>query len=312
MTRRSAIRTIMIAGAVASGSRLGAITQQSQDFIIRSDVRLVLLDVTVKDRTGGLVRNLSRDDFTVLENGQPEHLTVFSDDDVPITVGLLVDESRSMLAKRNDVLMAAGDFIRTSNPEDEFFVLNFNDTVKRGLPSSMLFSDNMSQLRAALDRGVPRGMTALDDAVVDGLEQLKLGNREHKALVIISDGGDNASVHTQSEMFAMLERSSATIYAVGLVDPEDADWNPGILRHLAHVSGGEAVFLSDTAILAATCEKIAKEIRTRYTLGYPPPPGKAGSLRHIQVRISAPGRTGLIARTRTSYRYEDFPNVARK
>ena len=223
-----------------------------------------------------------------------------------------MDESRSMLPKRNDVLMAAGAFIQTSNPRDEVFVLNFNDDVKRGLPGPALFSDNIDQLRAALDRGVPRGMTAFNDAVVEGLQQLELGRRDKKALVVISDGGDNASQHTRAEMFAMVEHSIATIYTVGLPDPTDPDWNPGILKSLANVTGGEALFLEGPSGMTAICEDIAKEIRTRYTIGYQPPLNNHGSLRHIQVRVSAPGRAALSARSRTRYRYDELQSPGSK
>jgi len=312
MIRRSLIWPCIFASAVACFFQLSgsASAQDQRDFVIRSDVRLVLLDVAVKDHNGGLVGNLTRNDFTVLEDGRPQNITAFANDDVPVTVGLLVDESRSMLHNRNEVLAAAGSFIRTCNPRDEIFVLNFNDFVKRGLPAPMLFSDNADQLRAALDRGVPRGMTALNDAVVEGLDQLTLGNREKKALVLISDGGDNASSHTRAEMFAKVEKSLATIYTIGLRDANDPDWNPHILRRLAHISGGESYFLDGPSGLKTICDQISQEIRTRYTIGYKPPPGKSGVLRHIQVRVSAPGRSGLTARSRTSYLFEDTPDEA--
>lgn len=314
MKRRLVISILLIAGAVYVSQLPGVArpgAQDAQDFVIHSDVRLVLLDVAVKDRRGGFVDHLTRDNFTVLENGEAQQITVFADEDLPVTVGLLMDESRSMTPKRNDMLAAAGDFIATSNPLDEIFVLNFNDDVKRGLPPDVLFSDNVDQLRAALYRGVPRGMTAFNDAVMEGLQQLTLGKRDKKALMIVSDGGDNASKHTRAEMFSMVERSPATLYAVALTDPEDRDWNPQILKHLASLSGGEAYILEDPAGLKAICEGIAKEIRTRYTIGYLPPENH-GSLRHIQVRVSAPGRAGLVARTRTSYRYEEAANGASK
>jgi len=312
MKRRLAIGSLMIAGAVSSFSALRFLTQDSKDFVIRSDVRLVLLDVAVRERNGGLVGNLTKDNFTVLENGQPQQLTSFSNEDVPVTIGLLMDESRSMSSKRNGVLAAAGDFIRTCNRSDEFFVLNFNDTVKRGLPEDQMFSDDMGQLRAALYRGRPRGMTALNDAVVDGLDQLTLGRQERKALVIVSDGGDNASQHTRAEMVNMVERSPATIYSVTLIDPNDPDYNPQLLKQLARISGGEAFFLETPDKLREVCEGIGKEIRNRYTMGYTPAPGKSGELRRIQVRVSVPGRNGLVARTRTSYLYGDAPNAESK
>jgi Ca-activated chloride channel homolog len=307
MKRRTAIRTLIVAGAASFSSRLLARVTQGvpQDFVIHSDVRLVLLDVSVKDRQGGFVPGLAQDQFAVFENGEAQRITVFANDDVPVTVGILVDESRSMLPKRNDVISAAETFIQASNPHDEIFVLNFNDAVKRGLPGQTLFSDDIEQLKAALERGIPRGRTAFNDAIVEGLQQLTLGARDKKALVVISDGGDNASRHTRAGVFAVVERSIATIYAVGLFDADDQDQNPGILRHLANVSGGEAFFPPSPSSMPAICQGIAKEIRTRYTIGYLPP-ANHGSLRHVQVRVSAPGHSGLRARTRTRYRYDEL------
>jgi VWFA-related protein len=307
MKRRAASRNLRIAGAVSIFvfPLAAAAFGDEPDYVIRSDVRLVLLDVSVKDRDGGLVVGLSKDDFRVDENGARQNITVFANNDVPVTVGILVDESRSMAPKRAEVLTAATTFIEKSNPKDEIFVLNFNDTVKRGLPRHMLFSDNIKQLRAALSRGIPEGRTALNDAVVEGLQQLSQGRRDKKTLIVISDGGDNASVHSRREMLDMVERSLATIYTIGLFNDGDKDQDPGILRKLARMSGGQAYFPDSAEEMTGVCQGIAKEIRTRYTVGYPPPPDKGRLERRIRVRVSAPGRAGLIARTRPSYRYED-------
>src|SRR5579863_6404454 len=165
MTRRMAIRKFVIAGAVAlAGRRAGA--TDDPDFVLRSDVRLVLLDVSVKDRDGGFVSGLSKDNFRVDENGKTQKITVFANNDIPVTIGILVDNSRSMAPKRAEVLASATSFIKASNPRDEIFVLNFNETVKRGLPPGMLFSDDIEQLQNALSRGRAQGRTALNDAVV--------------------------------------------------------------------------------------------------------------------------------------------------
>jgi Ca-activated chloride channel homolog len=310
MNRRAAIRHLMVAGAVSIwGRRLKAMAPDDPpDFVIRSDVRLVLLDVSVKDREGGWVSGLSKDNFRVDENGAPQDITVFANNDIPVTVGILVDNSRSMTPKRPEVLSAATTFIEESNPRDEIFVLNFNDTVKRGLPEDMPFSDNIQELRKALTRGVPEGRTALNDAIADGLHQLELGKRDKKTLIVISDGGDNASQHSRRETFDMVERSLATIYAIGLFDDGDPDRDPGILRKLAAISGGQAYFPGTAEDLTETCTGIAKDIRTRYTVGYPPQASNGGSLRHIRVRVSAPGHARLTARTRLSYRYADTAN----
>ena len=317
MNRRAAIQNLLMVGAgslILKHSATGDPQQQQtpQDFVIRSEVKLVLLDVSVKDRSGGFVSGLAKDNFAIFENGNAQPITVFANSDVPVTVGILVDESRSMAPKRADVLSAAETFIAESNHQDEIFVLNFNDTVKRGLPQGILFSDNAEQLRAALYRGSPKGMTALNDAVVEGLKQLESGRRDKKTLIVISDGGDNASSHTRREMLDLVERNIATVYTIGLFEPGDPDWNPGLLKQLAGMSGGEVHFPADSKEMAAVCRGIAKDIRTRYTIGYVPQAKNGGSLRHIRVNVSAPGRSRLVARTRERYRYEQIANESRK
>ena len=227
MKRRWAIPSLILAGAASYWCRSSAAPRGGQDdYVIRSDVRLVLLDVSVKDHEGGWVSGLSKDNFSVFENGMPQNITVFANNDIPVTVGLLIDNSRSMGAKRAEVLSAATTFIEESNPKDEIFVLNFNDTVKRGLPAGILFSDDLKKLRSALSRGFPEGKTALNDAVVAGLEQLGQGRRDKKTLILISDGGDNASEHNRRQMLDQVERGTATIYTIGLFTPGDADQVP--------------------------------------------------------------------------------------
>jgi VWFA-related protein len=308
MERRAAIRNLLIAGAASIVRRGKAVEPQNQPgSTFRSDVRLVLLDVSVKDREGGFVPGLARDNFKVLENGLLQAIVVFAREDLPVTVGILVDESRSMSSKRPDVLTAARTLIAEGNPDDEIFVLNFNDTVRRGLPQSQLFSSDTKALSTALYGGRAEGRTALYDAVFDGLNQLELGHRDKKALVLISDGGDNASHHNRREIFQKLDRSIATIYAVGLYDEDDADWSPGVLKHLAEVSGGEAFFPTTSADMTGVCRGIAKDIRTRYTVGYAPPVSNGGPLRRIHVSVTAPSHGRLIARARTQYRYEEAP-----
>jgi len=276
-------------------------------FVIRSDVRLVLLDVSVKDRDGRIVTGLPKESFRVFENGIAQEITVFANNDVPVTVGILVDESRSMLPNRARVIVGAETFIGSSNPEDEVFVLNFSDSVTRGLPEGKLFSSDPEQLRQALDRGLPRGKTALNDAVIEGLELLERGTRGKRALALISDGGDTASRATRREMLDRLERSIVTVYAVGLLSPDGAEEDPGLLRQLARISGGEAYFPASADGLAGVCLEIAADIRSRYTLGYKPAPfGMGGPLKRIQVTVTSPSHAKLTAHTRESYR-DDRP-----
>jgi Ca-activated chloride channel family protein len=308
MRQRPAIRTVGITGAALFLLGLAfwaAGAARTDDFTIRNDVRLVLIDVSVQNHDGTFVPDLSKQDFTIFDNGQPQTISVFDNEDAPVTMGILVDESGSMIPRRSQVLVAAGYLIAESNPEDEVFVLNFNDTVKRGLPEGTLFSGKIPQLRAALNRETPRGKTALYDAVADGLKQLEAGKRARKTLVLISDGGDNASIHKRPEAIDLVERSAATIFPIGLFEEGAFDTDPGILKALAKISGGEALFPNTGEGISDACHRIAKEIRTRYTIGYVPHEIRgAAPLRHIRVKVSGPGRNGLTVLTRTSYRYD--------
>jgi Ca-activated chloride channel homolog len=310
MKRRPAVRMIGMLGAASFLSGLLPATRTSadggDDFTIRNEVRLVLLDVSVQNREGNFVPGLSKRDFTILENGQPQTISVFDSQDAPVTMGIVVDESASMTPKRSQVLAAAEDLIAEGNRADEVFVLNFNDVVKRGLPEGVLFTADIPQLRHALYRERPAGKTALYDAIADGLKQLEQGTRGRKTLIVISDGGDNASLHKRAETLDLVERSAATIFTIGLFEPDQYDADPGTLRQLAKISGGEAFFPMDFAGVSGACHRIAQEIRTRYTMGYIPRENKnASPLRHLQVKVSAPGQSGLTVLTRTSYRYDE-------
>jgi VWFA-related protein len=147
---------------------------------------------------------------------------------------------------------------------------------------------------------------------MDGLKQLNLGRRARKALVVISDGRDTISLHSRVQMMAAVESSLATIYTIGLFDSDQGDRDPGILRRLAGITGGESFFPEQPSGMTAVCQRIAKEIRQRYTLGYAPLPDNRGPVRHIQVRVSTPGRSALSALTRTRYRYDQHRDSNRQ
>jgi Ca-activated chloride channel homolog len=282
---------------------------QEKQFTISTTSRLVLLDVSVKDSAGGFVSGLKKENFKVLEDGKPEEITQFADADIPVTIGLVIDESGSMRPKRPEVITAALAFIQASNPLDELFVLNFNEKVHRGLPDTLLFSDDVKQLRAALWSGVPEGRTALYDAITAGLRQLDMGRRDKKTLIIISDGGDNISTATLNDVVKQVEESVATVYTIGVFDQDDPDRNPDVLRRLAHISGGEAYFPQKLEDVVPICRGIAKDIRTRYTVGYIPT-AEGKKARHIKVVASAPDRGKLIARTRTLYMFPEEAETA--
>ncbi|MDQ2947982.1 MAG: VWA domain-containing protein [Acidobacteriota bacterium] len=275
-----------------------------KDFVISTTSHLVLLDVSVKDTAGGFVAGLTKDNFRIMEDGKPQNITQFADADIPVTIGLVIDESGSMRPKRPEVITAGLAFIQASNPQDEMFVLNFNERVRHGLPDTMMFSDNIKQLRAALSSGVPEGRTALYDAIVDGLKQLEMGRKDKKTLIVVSDGGDNISKATLKDVVKLVEESVATIYTIGVFDQDDPDRNPGVLKRLAEISGGQAYFPEKLEGIVPICRGIAKEIRTRYTIGYiPTMEGK--KVRHIKIAATAPDRGKLVARTRTLYAFPD-------
>jgi len=294
---QTADRLVTTPGNKATGS-------SDKEFIIRSDVRLVLLDVSVKDSKGGLVSGLTQDDFTVLEDGKPQKITQFANQDIPVTVGVVVDESGSMRPKRAETITAALTFLTASNPQDEVFVINFNDKVYHGLPDTVLFSDDINLLRSALMVTPPEGRTALYDALFASLHQLDMGRKGKKTLVVVSDGGDNISTHTRKEVQAKVDETLATIYTIGIFDNDDPDRNPDVLKWIASVSGGVAYFPEKLEGIVPICKQIAKDIRTRYTIGYIPAEGKPGVLRHVKVVVAqSPDRGKLTARTRTQYIY---------
>src|ERR1700683_2409272 len=207
------------------------------EFKISTDVELVLLDVSVKDPKGGYVSGLTKEDFQISENGAPQKITQFASADIPVAVGLVMDDSGSMRTKRPEVITAGLVFIGASNPLDQIFVVNFNDKVRRGLPEEVPFSDNINLLRSALSKDTAQGQTALYDAVAFALKHLESGRRDKKTLVVVSDGGDNVSTHSLKELMQLVQESHATIYPVGVFDSDDPDRNPHVLDRLSKISG---------------------------------------------------------------------------
>jgi VWFA-related protein len=275
---------------------------QTDEFRISTDVFNVLLDVSVRDAKGGYVSGLKKDDFLIEENGVAQTISSFSSADVPVTVGLVMDDSGSMRPKRADVNSAGVEFAVASNPRDEVFVINFNDSVHVGLPPSTPFSGDTKVLAAALSKDPPAGRTRLYDAIATALDHLQMGTRDRKALVIVSDGGDNASQRQLPEIIRLIEESHATIYTVGLFDPDDPDRNPRVLQRIASVSGGEAFLPQQLEDVIPICRKIADDIRNRYTIGYVPATGNSkGGLRKIHVSAMAANHGRLIVLSRTSY-----------
>ena len=271
-------------------------------FRISVDVSLVVLHATVTDREGGFVSDLAEQDFEVHEDGVPQRIRLFRNEDVPVTVGLVVDHSTTMQPKIAEVTAAARTFVRSSNPGDEMFVVNFNETVTLELPGAIRFTNSAAALENAITARPTMGQTALYDAIAKALEELQAGSRDKKVLIVVSDGGDNASARTLPQVMKLAERSSAVIYTVGLFDEKDPDQNPGVLRRLARATGGEVFLPGQLSEVVAICERIARDIRHQYTIGYVPiNPPRDGAYRAIRVLARTKGRDGLSVRTRTGY-----------
>jgi VWFA-related protein len=263
---------------------------------------MVVLHATVQNSRGVLVSGLGKEDFQVYEDGVLQQINHFSHEDIPVTVGLVVDNSGSMRTKRSEVISAALVFARSSNSDDQVFVTSFNEHVSFGLPPDMPFTDEAAQLRVALSKIDADGMTALYDAVAAALEHLKKGNRDKKVLIVVSDGGDNASKHKLSQIVAMAGRSEAIIYAIGVFEEEDRDRNPGVLKRLAKATGGEAFLPKSLMEVVPICERIARDIRNQYTLAYVPTNQRQdGLFRSIQVKARPSSGRRLAVRTRAGY-----------
>ena len=300
------LKEILILGLIVALRMLPAqipeVEASEQPFKLSATADLVLLDVRVKDGASERIPNLNKDNFKVYEDGKLQKITQFAGDDLPVTVGLVIDSSDNMRAKYNDVVTAALSFVQASNREDEVFVVNFGDGVRSALPDGVPFTADIRQLGTALSSGVPAGRTALYDAILFSLRHLKKGKSERKALVLVSDGGDNSSTHGAEEVMQVVQESRATIYAIGIFDADDPDLNPRLLRRLAHVSGGESFFPENLSEAVGICRRIANDIRTRYTIAYVPVrSGEQGSVRKIRVAASTANGHKLVVHTRTSY-----------
>ena len=280
---------------------------------IAVNTSLVLLPVIVTDSHGAFVPSLKLADFRVYEDGQLQKLTVFEERDTPVTVGLIVDHSRSMGAKLPDVAAAVNSFVHSSNPRDEMFVVDFNDDVSVELMGGKAFSSDPKDLEEALTAVSARGRTALYDAVSEGLLHLHYGHLDKKALIIISDGGDNASHLKYSQVMAAARQSQAVIYAIGLVGSDNEEENPGLLRRLCKDTGGIAYFPHASESVASASTAIARDLREQYMLGYAPQNLKRlDAFRRVEVKVNAPDHGRLRVRTRPGYTpaVEKLPTAA--
>jgi len=280
-----------------------ALAAQAPRPLFSTGTDLVVLHATVKDRRGAYVSGLPKEAFSVLEGAQPQTISLFTSDDAPVTVGLLVDNSGSMQPHRDRVIAAATAFAESSNPQDELFALAFDEDVRAALPMSAPFTSDIRTLREALTHALStRGRTALFDAITTGLNYLRQGHQERKVLVLVSDGGDNASRTTFADVMRRTQSSNVLIYTVGLMDPIERDSNPRVLKRIAEASGGEAFMPRDVQQITDVLRHIARDIRHTYTIGYVSSnPVRDGRFRTVRLAVQPPDGRRVIVRTRGGY-----------
>ncbi len=278
-----------------------AATAFAQDeAIFKTDTRLVVLHATVVDKSGKLVNNLPKNSFKVYENGKEQSIKIFKREDVPVSMGILIDDSGSMRDKRAKVAAAAMGLVKASNPNDEVFVVNFNDEAYLDVP----FTNDTSKMEEGLSRIDSRGGTAMRDAISMSLDYIKAkGKKDKKVLFIVTDGNDTASNETLERTVQRVRQSEVLVYSIALLneeEPREAKKAQRALKALAEASGGSVYYPKELAEVEPMALRVAQEIRNQYIIAYTPEiQDLDGSFRQIKVTVAGPGRPQV--RTRNGY-----------
>jgi Ca-activated chloride channel homolog len=271
--------------------------------VFRADTRLVVCHTTVADRSGHLVTDLPPAAFSVMENGVLQHARTVKREDVPVALGLVIDNSGSMAPRRAQVEAASLALVQASNPEDEVFVVNFNDEVYLDLPPGVAFTHNLDLLKQALKRIDSRGGTAMRDAIQMSVEHLTKAHLDKKAIVVVTDGDDNYSAITLEELVKSLQQAGVLIYSIGLLaeeEPRAAHQAKRALETLAEATGAFAFFARDVTEVDRLAHQVAQDIRNQYIVQYTPANQTMdGKFRSIKIAVKGPG--GLTVRTRPGY-----------
>jgi VWFA-related protein len=266
----------------------------------RADTRLVVLHASVVDKKGKLITNLNRDAFRVFENQQPQQIKIFRREDVPVSLGIIIDDSGSMMTKRARVEAAALAMVRASNPQDEVFIVNFNDDAYLDVP----FTNDMHKMEQGLARIDSRGGTAMRDAINMSLDYERTeAKKDKKVLLVITDGNDNASSVNLENLVRRANQSETLVYAIGLFTEEEkheATKARRALNELTNATGGLAFYPKDVNEVQELAVEVARDIRNQYTIAYTPSIQQLdGSYRQIKVVVDAPGKP--VVRTRSGY-----------
>jgi Ca-activated chloride channel homolog len=273
---------------------------ENSTFVFKAEVQNVILHATVVDDKNRLVMNLDKNAFAVYENNQPQTIIAFAREDVPVAMGIVIDNSGSMREKRDKVNKAALNLVRSSNPQDQVFVVNFNDEYYLDQP----FTSNINLLKEALEKVEARGGTALYDAIVASADYMKKNARQQKkVLFVVTDGEDNASRETLEEAVRRLqEENGPSVYAIGLLGEEKARRARRALETIAQKTGGIVFLPKTTDEVDEISRTVAHDIRSQYSIGYKPTtPKSAGGYRTIHVEARTRGYKKLTVRTRSGY-----------
>jgi len=279
---------------------------------IKVDVNLVVLHTTVLDDRQRFADGLKQENFRIFEDKIEQKLSVFKREDVPVSMGLVIDNSGSMREKRPRVNEAALTLVQASNPRDEAFVVNFNDDFYLDLDKD--FTSSIPELKEALERIDSRGSTALRDAIIGSLDHLKKGSRDKKVLLVVTDGEDNASHNSLEKTLREIQKTDTVVYTIGLLGSEgkkEAKRAKKVLQEIAAASGGVAYFPENVDDVHSICEQVAHDIRNQYTLAYyPSNTNRDGTFRAVTVEVIPPrGRGKLVARTRNGYYAPNAPSA---
>jgi Ca-activated chloride channel homolog len=274
-----------------------------RDARIRVDVNLVLVPATVTDPMNRLVTGLEKENFEVYDNNVGQVIKSFSTQDSPVTIGIIFDLSGSMTSKFARARKALSEFLRTSNPQDEFFVVGFNDR-----PAVIVdYTSDVDDVEARMVMLKPENRTALIDAIYLGVDKLKQAKYERKALLIISDGGDNRSRYTEGELRRVVRESDVQIYSIGIFDQyaptTEEQMGPMLLTDICDMTGGRMFRVMDMADLGDIASRISAELRNEYVIGYRPSEVKQdGNWRKLKIRlVPPPGLPALTVHNRQGY-----------
>jgi VWFA-related protein len=287
------VSTVFICAFFLSGNPAGSQSpSQPTQTSFRADSSLVLIPVSVTDERNRFVLGLRKEDFHLLDDGVEQSIAHFSGEDIPLSIGVAFDISGSMDFKMSISRDAAKLFLKALNPEDEAFLVEFNDKVRL----SAGFSATPQEIRGALDKVQPGGLTALLDAVSFALTEMKKAKNPRKAILVVSDGGDNHSTYTAAQIEALVRQADVEIYAMGVFDPllsllstPEEISGPKLLSEIATQTGGRAFAASLAGDLPAVAARVAIELRNQYVLSYyPKNQNRDGKYHTVEVRVSQP------------------------